>query len=307
MNDVERIGEYTNGLPAEAYDTPSAPANTGPAASVTTATATAITPAQLPPQWPADGAIELKAVRLQYATASTPVFRALSFSIPARTRVGVCGRTGAGKSSLAVALFRTVELSGGAIMIDGVDTRHVPLQRLRGALSIIQQEPTLFQGTVRYNMAPVSEYTDDELWEALRRAGLEAKVASMPKGLDADVAEAGGNLSAGERQLLCMARAMLRRRPVLVMDEATASVDHATDGRIQEMIKRDFRGNTTVLTIAHRLHTIAFYDRILLLGGGEVVEYDTPLQLLSTQGGSLRKLAEESGDLHGLMAAASES
>lgn len=125
----------------------------------------------------------------------------------------------------------------------------------------------------------------------------------MANGLDADVSEGGSNLSAGERQLLCMARAMLRRRPVLVMDEATASVDHATDARIQQMVKRDFRGNTTVLTIAHRLHTVAFYDRILLLGGGAVQEYDMPLALMSKDG-PFRQLAEESGDFESLLAAA---
>jgi len=263
--------------------------------------------AALTSDWPLHGTLEFRNVELKYATASTPVYSALTFTVPARTRVGVVGRTGAGKSSLAVALFRIVELSAGGIFIDGVDTRTVPLQRLRSALSIIQQEPTLFQGDVRYNLAPVGEHSDAELWDALKRAGLDKKVASMSAGLDSDVSEGGSNLSAGERQLLCMARAMLRRRPVLVMDEATASVDHATDARIQEMVRRDFRGNTTVLTIAHRLNTVAFYDRILLLGGGAVQEYDTPLKLMSTEGGPFRKLAEESGDFETLLAIAQDA
>ena len=153
----------------------------------------------------------------------------------------------------------------------------------------------------------MSEHSDAELWSALARAGLDEKVASMAGGLAADVAEGGGNLSAGERQLLCMARAMLRRRPLLVMDEATASVDHATDGRIQQMVRRDFRGTCTVLTIAHRLHTVAFYDRVLVLGAGEVVEYDTPLALLSKGGGQFRGLAEESGDFESLLTVAKEA
>ncbi len=288
MNDVERVGEYTTGLATEAYEAdPHAPSP--------------------PEDWPADGAIDFRGVQLKYATASAPIFEALSFSVPPRTRVGVVGRTGAGKSSLAVALFRTVELSAGSIVIDGLDARRVPLQQLRGCLSIIQQEPTLFQGTMRYNLAPVTEHTDAELWDALRRSGLDAKVEAMSGGLDADVSEGGSNLSAGERQLLCMARAMLRRRPILVMDEATASVDHATDTRIQQMVKRDFKGNCTVLTIAHRLHTVAFYDRILLLGGGKVQEFDTPLRLLSAQSTSFRKLAEESGDYESLLHAAKEA
>ena len=171
---------------------------------------------------------------------------------------------------MAVALFRVVELSAGSIFIDGVDSTAVPLQRLRSSLSIIQQEPTLFMGSIRYNLAPVTEHSDTELWDVLRRAGLEQKIQSMPSGLDSDVSENGSNLSSGERQLLCMARALLRRTSVLVMDEATASVDHTTDGRIQQMVKTDFRGSCTVITIAHRLHTVVFYDKILLLSEGAV-------------------------------------
>jgi len=183
----------------------------------------------------------------------------------------------------------------------------VPLQRLRQSLSIIQQEPTLFGGSVRYNLAPVTEHSDGELWEALRCSGLEKKVSAMANGLDSPISEGGGNLSAGERQLLCMARATLRRRPVLVMDEATASVDHETDSRIQEMIKRDFRGNCTVITIAHRLHTVAFYDRVLVLGGGDVLEYDSPRVLLTREGGAFRQLALETGDYSSLLQLAAET
>ena len=200
MNDVERIDEYTAALPSEAYEAVDDPADA------------AYGPHGPPPtDWPSAGAIEFRGVRLKYASAAVPVFESLTFSIPPRTRVGVVGRTGAGKSSLAVALFRVVELSGGSICIDGVDARRLPLQQLRSSLSIIQQEPTLFQGTLRYNLAPVSEHSDAELLEALSLAGLEAKLASLPAGLDSDVSEGGSNLSAGERQLLCMARAMLRR------------------------------------------------------------------------------------------------
>ena len=311
MNDVERVDEYTTELKAEDYgEAPTASgaaAAAGAASAAAAAGAASAAAASLPPDWPLEGAIEFRDVALKYPTAASPVFRHLSFAIPPRTRVGVVGRTGAGKSSLAVALFRVVEAAAGTITIDGVDARTVPLQTLRGALSIIAQEPTLFQGTVRYNLAPVSEHSDAELWSALARAGLDEKVASMAGGLAADVAEGGGNLSAGERQLLCLARAMLRRRPLLVMDEATASVDHATDGRIQQMVRRDFRGWCTVLTIAHRLHTVAFYDRVLVLGAGEVVEYDTPLALLSKEGGNFRGLAEESGDLESLLAVAKEA
>jgi len=309
MNDVERIAEYTTGLKQEAYELAgpaedhSATDNRGTMPLL----AAGHSPPQPPQEWPQDGALEFRSVRLQYATAKAPVFASLSFSVPARTRVGVVGRTGAGKSSLAVALFRVVELSAGRICIDGVDTARVPLQRLRQSLSIIQQEPTLFGGSVRYNLAPVTEHSDGELWEALRCSGLEKKVSAMANGLDSPISEGGGNLSAGERQLLCMARATLRRRPVLVMDEATASVDHETDSRIQEMIKRDFRGNCTVITIAHRLHTVAFYDRVLVLGGGDVLEYDSPRVLLTREGGAFRQLALETGDYSSLLQLAAET
>ena len=292
MNDVERVNEYVN-LASERYDDDGAPPSDA---------------------WPADGAIVFEDVAMKYASAHRPVFSSLSFSIAPRTRVGVVGRTGAGKSSLAVALFRIVELSGGRITIDGVDHTRVPLAALRSRLSIIQQEPTLFRGTMRYNLAPTADEgeegggdaSDARLWDALRRAGLDERVRALAGGLDADVSEGGSNFSAGERQLVCMARALLRRSSVLVMDEATASVDHETDGRIQQMIKDDFNGTATVLTVAHRLHTVVFYEKVMLLAEGGVLEYDAPATLLSKKDGAFRKLAEETGDLMGLVAAAQQ-
>ena len=147
---------------------------------------------------------------------------------------------------------------------------------------------------------------DARLWDALRRAGLDERVRALAGGLDADVSEGGSNFSAGERQLVCMARALLRRSSVLVMDEATASVDHETDGRIQQMIKDDFNGTATVLTVAHRLHTVVFYEKAMLLAEGGVLEYDAPATLLAKKDGAFRKLAEETGDLMGLVAAAQQ-
>lgn len=203
-----------------------------------------------------------------------------------------------------------VELAAGHILIDGVDHRGLGLPQLRRALSIIQQEPVLFKGSLRYNLAPVddeAELTSDAAcWDALRRSGLEAKARQLG-GLEAGVAEAGGNLSAGERQLLCMARALLRRASILVMDEATASVDHATDARIQQMVKTDLKGTCTVLTVAHRLNTVVFYDQVLLLDRGAVLEHGPPLELLGREHGAFRKLAEESGDLAALAEAAREA
>ena len=299
MNDVERVDEYTMGLEAELYKD----GDRGGAGGGGGGEEGGVEARAAPPDWPSQGQIEFKDVRMQYKSAARPVFQSLSFVIPPRTRVGVVGRTGAGKSSLTVALFRVVELSGGAISIDGVDVGALPLRRLRRAMSIIMQEPTLFRGTLRYNLSPVDDVEESALWEALARAGLDAKVRERG-GLDADVAEAGGNLSAGERQLVCMARALLVKRPVLVMDEATASVDHATDARIQEMVRSEFNGTCTVLTIAHRLNTVAFYDRVLVMGKGEVVEYDAPAALLRKQDGVFRAMGEETGDLAGLLAMA---
>eukprot|EP00965_Chrysotila_dentata_P039707 1319724-Pleurochrysis_carterae.AAC.1 len=288
MNDVERVNEFSHRLPLEAYDQGAEPNA----------------------EWPSDPTITFESVCMKYPTASAPVFNSLTFSVPAFTRCGVVGRTGAGKSSLAVALFRVVELSSGKIVIGGVDHACVPLQTLRSRMSIIQQEPTLFRGTLRYNLMPVESgepLADELLWAALRRAGLEVKVRAMPLGLDHVLSEGGGNLSAGERQLVCMTRALLKRASILLMDEATASVDHETDARIQDMLRSDFCGNTTILTVAHRLHTVMFYERVLVLGAGAVLEHDAPHALLTKQNGVLRGLAEESGDYEVLLASAMEA
>jgi len=300
MNDVERVEEYTHELPTEDYDG----AEADPTLLLRARFGAPLA------SWPTEGALEFCDVRLQYASAHRPIFDGLSFKVAPRTRVGVVGRTGAGKSSLTVALFRVVELAAGRILIDGVDHRGLGLPRLRRALSIIQQEPVLFKGSLRYNLAPVDDEadltSDAACWDALRRSGLEAKARQLG-GLEAGVAEAGGNLSAGERQLLCMARALLRRASILVMDEATASVDHATDARIQQMVKTELKGACTVLTVAHRLNTVVFYDQVLLLDRGSVLEHGPPLELLGREHGAFHKLAEESGDLAALVEAAREA
>ena len=223
------------------------------------------------------------------------------------------GRTGAGKSSLAVALFRIVELSGGRITIDGVDHTRVPLAALRRASRSSSRSPPSSGGRCGTTSRPPPRVR-------VRAAGTRAtrgcgtrcgarastSVRALAGGLDADVSEGGSNFSAGERQLVCMARALLRRSSVLVMDEATASVDHETDGRIQQMIKDDFNGTATVLTVAHRLHTVVFYEKAMLLAEGGVLEYDAPAALLAKKDGAFRKLAEETGDLMGLAAAAQQ-
>ena len=222
-------------------------------------------------------------------------------TIEARQKAGIVGRTGAGKSSLVLALFRLVEPSSGTIRIDGHVVLSMPLDRLRRAITIIPQDPVLHQGSVAHNLDPFDHFDGGRLAECVHRAGLPPTI------MGEQIAKGGSNLSSGERQLVCMARAMLRRRPILVMDEATASVDHATDHRIQQMVKRDFRGTCTVLTIAHRLHTVAFYDRILVLGSGEVLEEGAPLPLLTDTQGHLHKLAVETGDYDALVGIAREA
>ncbi|GAQ87187.1 ATP-binding cassette transporter subfamily C [Klebsormidium nitens] len=240
--------------------------------------------------WPQDGVIEFRDVTMAYRTDLPPVLRGLSFKVNGREKVGVLGRTGAGKSSLVSNLFRMVynESCGGEILIDGIDIRTVPLDLLRSKMSIIPQDPVLFEGTVRQNLDPFSVHSDEELLAALDRAHLKTGVAALvqlKKGateesiLKAPVVENGNNFSVGQRQLLCLARALLRNSRVVVMDEATAAVDHDTDQLIQAAV-RDVFDNCTVLTIAHRLETIIDCDRVLVLAKGQLAEFDTPVNLL---------------------------
>lgn len=198
-----------------------------------------------------------------------------AFSLLVFEKVGVVGRTGAGKSSMFNTLFRIVEPESGVITIDGVNILQLGLADLRKRLGIIPQTPVLFSGTIRFNLDPFNEHNDADLWESLERAHLKDAIRRNSQGLDAEVAEGGENFSVGQRQLLSLARALLRRSKILVLDEATAAVDVGTDALIQKTIREEFKA-CTMLIIAHRINTIIDSDRILVMDAGRLVEIDTP-------------------------------
>ena len=217
-------------------------------------------------------------------------------------KVGVVGRTGAGKSSVMLALFRMVDWTG-RILIDGVDIAAVDLAVLRSRVSIIPQDPVIFLGTVKFNLDPFEEHTDEELWEALEKVHLKDRLEEGSKGLDETVEEAGTNFSQGEIQLLCIARAVLRGCKILVLDEATASVDDTSDTLIQKTFRTSF-ADCTMLTIAHRIKTIIDSDKILVLDKGKMVDYDTPEALLKQPAGKFSSLVQNSGHAEFLKAVA---
>ena len=211
-------------------------------------------------------------------------------------QVGVVGRTGAGKSSMTLALFRIVEADEGRIVIDNLDISQIGLHDLRGRLSIIPQDPILFSGTIRFNLDPFSKYTDTEVWKSLESAHLKDFVNSLQEGLQYQIAENGENLSIGQRQLICLARALLKKSKILVLDEATASVDYQTDVLIQETIRREFKDCTTI-TIAHRINTILDSSKILVLDKGERKEYGAPQQLLADTNSMFYSLARSANEI----------
>merc|ERR1712224_499324 len=204
-------------------------------------------------------------------------------------------RTGSGKSSLMIALFRISEIENdGSILVDGINIHDIGTAALRMNISIIPQDPVMFSNTIRYNPDPFGSQSDEELWNVLKKVEMQEAIAQLPKGLDDMVTEGGENFSQGQRQLLCIARSLLRKPKILVMDEATASIDNETDSIIQRMIRENF-GDATVLTIAHRLNTIMDSDRILVLDDGHIAELDTPENLLAKEsGGQFKAMVEKS-------------
>ncbi|KAI9470014.1 MAG: multi drug resistance-associated protein MRP [Benjaminiella poitrasii] len=268
---VERVKEYID-LPREKYEAPRS----------------------VDPMWPAKGKIEFNDYSTRYREGLDYCLRDLSFTIAPKEKIGIVGRTGAGKSSLSLALFRIIEAAKGNIAIDGIDISSLRLFDLRSRLTIIPQDPVLFAGTVRENLDPFETHDDVEIWQALENAHLKDHVAGMDGQLNGIVLEGGDNFSVGQRQLICLARALLRRTTVLILDEATAAIDVETDSIIQETIRRQF-ANCTILTIAHRINTVMDSDRILVLDKGKIAEFDMPATLLANRESHFYSLSKEAG------------
>ncbi|KAF1393341.1 hypothetical protein PFLUV_G00038070 [Perca fluviatilis] len=225
--------------------------------------------------WPQHGVITFLDYKMRYRQNLPVVLNGLQLHIRAGEKIGIVGRTGSGKSSLAVALFRLVEPTAGSILIDGVDITSISLSNLRTKLSIIPQDPMLFTGTVRYNLDPFNRHSDEEIWAALEKTYMKDTICGLERKLQAELADNGGNFSVGQRQLISLSRALLRNSKIILLDEATASIDAETDALVQITIREAFR-RSTVLTIAHRIHTVLQADRILVLNHGQVVEFDHP-------------------------------
>ncbi|KAL7637505.1 UNVERIFIED_CONTAM: hypothetical protein RMT77_012233 [Armadillidium vulgare] len=247
-----------------------------------------------PPSWPSEGCIIMEDVKLRYRPELPLVLHGITATIKPSEKIGIIGRTGAGKSSLISTLLRMVELESGTIKIDGIDISVIGLHILRSSISVIPQDPVLFKGTIRYNLDPFDDHSDEAVWTALERAHLKTAVNKLTLKLQSEVEAAGENFSVGERQLLCLARALLRNSKVLLLDEATASVDVETDHLIQDTI-RDAFANCTVLTIAHRLNTIAAYDRVMVLDAGKVKEFDTPINLMQNENSMFKEMMAAMG------------
>ncbi|CAJ0887453.1 10050_t:CDS:10, partial [Entrophospora sp. SA101] len=308
MNAVERLVYYSNDLEVEAEP---------------------IIPDHRPPsEWPDKGQIEVKDLVVQYGPDNPPVLKSISFKVKPTERVGIVGRTGCGKSTLATSFFRLIEPTSGKIELDGIDISTIGLKDLRSKITIIPQDPVIFTGTLRSNLDPFNEHEDLTLWNALKRAHLIQEDLSSPNlenekpsGAVIDdepdsmtkseavtttmvsekvvVQEGGSNFSQGQQQLIALARALVRQSKVIIMDEATASVDFRTDHLIQTTIREEFK-DSTILTIAHRLRTVIDFDKILVMDAGNIMEFDSPYLLLQNPNSTFRSMCENSGEFNEL-------
>jgi ABC-type multidrug transport system fused ATPase/permease subunit len=277
FNSVERLHYYCTALPKEAEYT----RETDPKLE----------------EWPTKGEIQFKDIQLSYpSNPDKLVLKNISLCVHSGEKIGIVGRTGSGKSTILAALFRMMEVHSGEIWIDQQNIMNLGLHTLRSRIQIIPQDPVLFTGSIRSNLDIDGLFSDDDIWESLQLVGLKEYVQTLPQALEDTITENGQNMSLGQRQLLCLARALLLKPVILVMDEATASVDTESDTLIQKAIKEQFQ-NSTVLSVAHRLNTIAEYDRVLVLDDGVIVEFDSPKTLLE-QKGIFYSLVQATGDVN---------
>ncbi|KAI3458059.1 hypothetical protein Pfo_014722 [Paulownia fortunei] len=268
---VERLDQYTH-IPSEAPEV--------------------IKENRPPVNWPAEGKVEIQDLQIKYRPDAPLVLRGISCTFEGGHKIGIVGRTGSGKTTLIGALFRLVEPAGGRILVDGIDISTIGLHDLRSHLGIIPQDPTLFTGTVRYNLDPLGQHTDKEIWEVLGKCQLKDAVQEKEEGLDSPVVEDGSNWSMGQRQLFCLGRALLRRSKILVLDEATASIDNATDMILQKTIRTEF-ADCTVITVAHRIPTVMDSTMVLAISDGNLVEYDEPMKLIKREDSLFGQLVKE--------------
>ncbi|KAI9161635.1 hypothetical protein LWI28_019201 [Acer negundo] len=245
-----------------------------------------------PPNWPTVGKVDICDLQIRYRLDAPLVLRGVSCTFEGGHKIGIVGRTGSGKTTLIGALFRLVEPVGGKIVVDGIDISTIGLHDLRSRFGIIPQDPTLFNGTVRYNLDPLSQHNDQEIWEVLGKCQLREAVEEKDLGLDSLVVEDGSNWSMGQRQLFCLGRALLRRSRILVLDEATASIDNATDMILQKTIRTEF-ADCTVITVAHRIPTVMDCTKVLAVSDGKLVEYDEPMKLMKNEGSLFGQLVKE--------------
>ncbi|KAJ6415090.1 hypothetical protein OIU84_003983 [Salix udensis] len=245
-----------------------------------------------PSNWPTVGKVEICSLKVRYQHNAPLVLRGISCVIDGGHKIGIVGRTGSGKTTLISALFRLVEPTEGKIIIDSLDISTIGLHDLRAQVGIIPQDPTLFRGSVRYNLDPLSEHTDLQIWEVLEKCQLQEAIQQKDEGLNAKVAQDGSNWSMGQRQLFCLGRALLKRSRILVLDEATASIDNSTDAILQKTIRTEF-SDCTVITVAHRIPTVMDCTKVLAITDGKLAEYDEPLNLMNKEGSLFGQLVME--------------
>jgi ABC-type multidrug transport system fused ATPase/permease subunit len=243
--------------------------------------------------WPQEGGMTFLNVKAKYRASLEYALKGISFEIKGGEKVGVVGRTGSGKSTLLQVIMRLLDVVEGTMTVDGVDTSKVPLRAFRKKFAVIPQTPTLFNVSLKENLDPFGEYEDSAIWDALDIVQMKGVIKGLGEGLDYMCSSGGGNFSVGQRQLLCLSRAILTKCKILIMDESAANVDPLTDVKLQEAVKKCFAGST-VLSIAHRLESVMEYDKVLVLGAGEILEYGAPSELLKDKHGSFYAMVEDS-------------